>query len=1086
ISINIGGGNGSSGSSPAENLVSGIGYYGIYPVPGESWNNISGQWQGGRKTVTLTSAKAYDGVTTSVRNTIQLSGTAQNTWCCSSITNPFLRGYLDDGGEGVRVDVTGIPYSQYDVIVYLTSDDVRYPLRPININGTWWTYTTDGVLTESDGPNGYDGTSWGAGVVTTPTIGRNAILITDVTGTDLAVSGYCPSISGGRATVCAVQIISRGELTAKEFTANLIESTSWSAGTGAGLVDRSGGWNNGSMNAITITNTAENATLTLDGEIVAASLKIVNSTGKTLRLAKAAGASLEISNYNLTEAPGIVFDFDPDFATVDAGENWVGYSCPTAGVPLSGIHYLGDGNAWELGTMNGGRYWIDGSGTLNGITDLIGNAEMTISGRYEIAEGAAICLAGTHGTLTIDEGADITVSNVKLQNNSASDTVATMNVYGRVTVVSSSGPNVYDVRQTSGILFGHWAGSTVVNVGPKGSIIAADCWMQMSYSSRTTMTIDGGYVKVKGLNAGGNSATLTVRNGGTLELSDGLVNQNNCAYTFDNGTIKCAAADTLSWTPTSTQVGERGLTLDVNGKIVAVTGALSGTGPVSILNSAAEAGTAHLLSARPEGSLSLGENCRLKLTALFEEQTLGEIALHASAETAASIKENLVVVDTTGTTIPVIGEPTYDAESSLLTIHIGANVISTDSQTSEWAGRSGGVVVANPDEEEITISFDAPIPEGVTKIDVAGRVRFVVDDDVESLGSAVLDIHADAVVTIVGCFPFASVQGTGELVFDPGAERVVVVGSNNSSFTGSCTIASGTVKMGGKYCLGAWNMNRNIVVKTDATLDTNGAVGQAEAQSYRITLEAGARFVNTGPGASDRKYAAITSGLRLRGDAVVSTDTALSCGCHYNRTQSPIDVDAFTLTKTGTGALYYTSPVISGTGLVDICEGAFEMSRTYGGAQPSFNNGTLRIGGDAKLKLISYQGDTSLTVKNLVMDGSVEMGSSSVLTVNGELSGSGTMPRVTLGTASKLKLDGVSSLTFAGPLTLANDAKISLDLSEIDLLKASSIPVLRVTERANMPDVQLLENVPQKYVVRISSDGLSCKIVRPQFIVVVR
>ena len=230
ISINIGGGNGTSDTSDASDLVSGNDYYGLYPTPGSAWNNISGQWQSG-KTVMLTSAKAFDGETTTTRNTIQLSGTSGNTWRWTGTTVPFLRGYLDDT-TGIQVQIVGVPYSEYDVIIYATSDS-SLALNYFTINDVNYTCGSDGIATEGT-------TAWGVGQTTTPTLGKNAMLVQGVTGSTLTVSGIRASSDPKvRVTVCAVQIINKGDIAAN--------APVWTNTSGDGGFDNPLNWDSGAV-----------------------------------------------------------------------------------------------------------------------------------------------------------------------------------------------------------------------------------------------------------------------------------------------------------------------------------------------------------------------------------------------------------------------------------------------------------------------------------------------------------------------------------------------------------------------------------------------------------------------------------------------------------------------------------------------------------------------------------------------------------------------------------------------------------------------------------------------------------------------
>lgn len=72
-----------------------------------------------------------------------IAWTSSNTWFSGSGTateNAKVSvGYLDDGGSGVNVQITGIPYAQYNIIGILASDQsaTTYTALDFQVNGTW-------------------------------------------------------------------------------------------------------------------------------------------------------------------------------------------------------------------------------------------------------------------------------------------------------------------------------------------------------------------------------------------------------------------------------------------------------------------------------------------------------------------------------------------------------------------------------------------------------------------------------------------------------------------------------------------------------------------------------------------------------------------------------------------------------------------------------------------------------------------------------------------------------------------------------------------------------------------------------------
>jgi len=72
-----------------------------------------------------------------------IAWTSQNVWFSGSGTASenarIVVGYLDDGGSGVNVQVTGIPYAQYNIIGIIASDQsaITYNTLDFQVNGSW-------------------------------------------------------------------------------------------------------------------------------------------------------------------------------------------------------------------------------------------------------------------------------------------------------------------------------------------------------------------------------------------------------------------------------------------------------------------------------------------------------------------------------------------------------------------------------------------------------------------------------------------------------------------------------------------------------------------------------------------------------------------------------------------------------------------------------------------------------------------------------------------------------------------------------------------------------------------------------------
>lgn len=989
ISINIGGGGNNTTTvqpSPEANLVSGSEYVGLYPTPGNAWNNISGHWTGGSQTVTLTSAKAFDGETTTVRNTVQLSGTANNTYGVGTAYASFLRGYLDDTGE-VEVKIVGVPYSQYDVIIYATSDS-SLQLNYFTINNVTYTCGSDGVATE--------GTSaWGVGQTTTPIFGKNAMLVHGVTGSTLTISGTRAANSGPRVTVCAVQIINKGVIESSDWSANLDATTSFSGGTGVGLSGQSGTWANSSLASIIITNKASDATLTLDGEITAGALKIVGDEGKKLTLDKASGATLDITAYNLTEsAEEVTFLFNPDFSKVDAGSNLVGVGYDYAGTIGSGFHYKGSENVLTLGEVNGGSVNIGGEGTISGDLGISGDATVTFSGNY--TSSGNTMLGATKGVLTIAEGASVSVPHVRLVNSNGS-VPCTMNVNGALTVTSeSTGSNVYSERGNyKGILFGHYYGSSTVNVGSTGSINGTAAWVQLTYTAPNTMTVNGGTVKVRGINGGsysGANSPLTLTGGGVIEVAEGFVNMGHITRDYGYGTIKTYSyGGTTGWAdPGAITFADaiNGTTIDPCGLTNTFSGVLSGTGKIVVSDSVgggsvsftgdltdftgdivvAADSTLNLGTARIAGTLTIDGTLCVTLASKADIPVL-----KVSSEPAGSI----TLYDTDGTT-QIDAAVSYDAETGTVTIMPPVNTWNVSSNLSfDTADNWTYGLPAVRQDIAINVSGDAVLTingdYAVSSLTIsgAGVVEFtgsgsVIPGKVYLANGATLKrngkietsnfiLNAGTVLRLTDTVESAVISGAGAVETYGNVDMAAL-----NTFTGGITAKTGTLTTsvaqsdaeGGLWCTGfgeymqswACTAQRCITVEDGACVDINNVIngGNKGGIAYRLVI-AGKGVLENGVYSGAVKYSAPAgqakglnarqiSYIELTADAMVDVSTGWGLLHHYYG-KARLVLNDHTLTFRGSGAssvvpLCYvnTDQATSGTVVFDGASPAFGPS----------------------------------------------------------------------------------------------------------------------------------------------------------------
>ena len=883
ISINIGGGDGTADTSADANLVTGEGYYGLWPTPGTAWNNISGRWQGAVKTVTLTSAKAFDGAETIVRNTIQLSGKANNTWLWGGTSVPYLRGYLDDTA-GVEVKIVGVPYSTYDVIIYATSDNANKVLNYFTINGVNYTCSTDGVAVEGTA-------TWGAGQTKEPILGKNAMLVRNVEGANLTISGTCTWEGGyakDRVTVCAVQIINRGTVEASDWSANLNETTAFTGGTGEGLSDQSGTWTDNALATMIITNTAASATLMFDGDLTAGTFKAVGGEGKCLVLDKGGNANLDITVYDLTETvEETVFNFNPGFDKVSSGGNYVGVGYAYSGNIASPLHFREAGNTLTLTTVSGGKVDIGGSGTLSGTLELLADAEVRIGGTYT-SQNEQTSLRATKGVLTIAEGADVSVPYVQLVNSSDSSQACTLNIGGRLAVTSTStGSDVYSERLNfKGILLGHYYGSCAVNVLQGGSLIGENAWLQMTYTAPTVLTINGGRIKVRGINAAvktDRASNIVLTGGGTLEIAEGFVNTATYTNKFGYGTVKTYSyGGSDGWThPGSIEFTDAadGTTIDPCGMTNVFSGAVSGTGKVVVKDSVGGGSVTFSGTKSATGTLLVDSGSAI----------LSNGGWSGAVEVGANGTLNIVgaTIDPTTTVYIPVGASLTVADGGTVQIN-GATL-----DTEVWELSNGtfvnknlktAITTATGNFAFTTAQWSSALGEGA-EIDWADSLSEVqVTANNTEPAVATVDVNAANVTTFVK-------DGAGELTFVREGDGAIAATAYNFA-AGTTTLAGlwGTVSedvgtLGGTVSLG-----------DNATLVFAPGEGKSQKLGSRLatSLETSTVVISNGTFVADRDGGGAgffgSNSIRIDNGGVLSLENATDL-TGYNNTASTITIN---------------------------------------------------------------------------------------------------------------------------------------------------------------------------------------------------
>ena len=187
------------GSAPGSTVSAGT--PGAIPVAASFWNNLNSTNGDG------TVANLVDN--TGAATTAGINWISANTWRSGGTTvngnGQLTKGYLDDGGGGCQITLSGIPYLSYNAYVIVGSDqggatqgNANY--RPIRLNGIPWSHN-DTATVQADA--NWTGQNWtdGASLVE----GQNYLKVQNLGGLTLAVAGGNNS-GGFRGPISGIQI----------------------------------------------------------------------------------------------------------------------------------------------------------------------------------------------------------------------------------------------------------------------------------------------------------------------------------------------------------------------------------------------------------------------------------------------------------------------------------------------------------------------------------------------------------------------------------------------------------------------------------------------------------------------------------------------------------------------------------------------------------------------------------------------------------------------------------------------------------------------------------------------------------------
>lgn len=736
--------------------------YGLVAVPGNTWQNLTG-------TRNTTGAAITTALNTDLARapSVTFSSTGGYQYNADQTTCPYLRGYLDDGGNGVSVNVANVPYGAYDVVVYMAGDVTGRPFNPVQVNGTY--YTWDETL-ETTAPAAGTTDYFGDGAVATAAYGTNALRVKALDG-GLAIQTLSRRNVDDK--VC------RGGLAAVQLVERKVIEVS---GTGFDLAVALAAYDDDTPVLITFAEGATvtgNVTLPADavvdltdyafGETAPFGGALTVNEGSEIRLPGGAASYTLASSINGTL--GLVMQGDTYITITDASISGGTITCPVTYEWVGGT----DGNNW--------------SNSANWSSSVVPdeNSTVTVNLNADDAKTITITEGAVAGSLTITGPASGTATLAIAGTETGSLTVSgQMLTAGNVTVTQSADITVNGAATAA-------EGNVPAGYYAKGSFDVNGATYTLSAGTLTVGNLESGVFLV------GNGATFTVGGGedaatlsfprtgvlhpipsvesriivaanGTLssqsaldtpsdrykwELAGGTLALATEAATRIRvfGGIEVSGGSTLSFAAQTANIivmGENPSALTGTGDLT-----LSGAGTFSFGTSNAVTSGAPLtgytgeLSVPPGLTLVLGEarpaltvaeGATVNITPTAEEQATGVVSFGTSMKTLPSATFTVDGVESV-TSAVANGTLTLSWTASTATLSTTGNWSASAWKVGETTGlaapTSGVVVLDGTAEDGITVTLDMAIPAAITTINVRGDVTLVAKEQQPTLPTCI-------------------------------------------------------------------------------------------------------------------------------------------------------------------------------------------------------------------------------------------------------------------------------------------------------------------------------------------------------------
>ncbi|MGN0857177.1 MAG: beta strand repeat-containing protein [Candidatus Spyradenecus sp.] len=460
----------------------------------------------------------------------------------------MVYGYLDDGetdtGYGAQMAFSFIPYSQYDLYIYIGSDGDG-TIGAVEVNGTWYPSQS---------------TAWGAradsrAAEVTLTENSNYLKIAGLTSTSLTIKGAkSGDPNNTRTGLAGVQIVNTGDvLTATNYTATASDA----AVTFSDVV-----WSDGSSGGQSLTGGALNtATLTLEPGSTLTFTEAVPTLNK-LTLVSTGKVTLAVNGVTLDQTLANVANFDFTGVTeLDIGALTKSALTVPEGVTLT----MNTPEQVTTLTRTAGstlKLTGDRSGTHNDVLVLQNDTALETVGNLTISDDVSDTLNGrtwtlSGGTSTVTGGLYTRSSTTENGWMSPGQTSFFTMKDGATLTVESARSTLGQNRSDGAVMFAECGGtgtpgltSAVVSISGTGTRLSVpNGAVNLSRDGTATVTVsDGATLEAYKLGNQKNNSTLTVQTGATLTLgkadaTDSVLKVTVGSVTLADGAILSAKSD---------------------------------------------------------------------------------------------------------------------------------------------------------------------------------------------------------------------------------------------------------------------------------------------------------------------------------------------------------------------------------------------------------------------------------------------------------------------------------------------------------------------------------------------------------------